>query len=336
MSQYAHLSTPDPTVPAIPKFPGVINRETMPAMRERFQVPPEQRVAQYEGRLPAETAYKLTDHTVPVDGGEITVRVIIPTSTAQEGPEFEFPVLVHYHGGGWSIGSIDGDDLGLRILSVATRVVTVNVGYRLAPENPFPIPLNDSYTALKWTVSNAKSLRISLAKGFFVGGVSAGGELAAVMTQKSIQDPFFTNTKITGNILSVPLIIHPDAYPTEYAHELLSVKQNADAPILDRTLMDAFLDCHRAPPTSPDFSPLLGSREGLPPTYLQICGLDPLRDEGLLWERLLREQGTPTKLDIYPGVPHGFPPIFPGSPLGKKWHADWEAGVKWLLSLVKA
>ncbi|KAJ7805113.1 hypothetical protein B0H14DRAFT_2383090, partial [Mycena olivaceomarginata] len=87
-------------------------------------------------------------------------------------------------------------------------------------------------------------------------------------------------------------------------------------------------------PADPELSPLLADHNGLPPTHLQICGLDPLRDEGLLYERLLREQGILTRLDIYPGVPHGFSSMLPEMTATKKWDADLREGLKWVLAAV--
>jgi len=95
--------------------------------------------------------------------------------------------------------------------------------------------------------------------------------------------------------------------------------------------MDMFYECLCGTPADPEVSPVLADHTGLPPAYIQICGLDPLRDEALLYERLLREQGIRTKLDIYPGVPHGFKYMFPEMAATKKWHADLLDGFKWVL-----
>ncbi|KAK7036353.1 Esterase/lipase/thioesterase [Favolaschia claudopus] len=337
MAQYTHLSTPDPEIPPIPKYPGVLSKDAVPAMRKLFTTPLERRLAMYEGRLPDESSYKVQDHALKVDGGEITVRVVTPVPTADEGAEFEFPVMVYFHGGGWVVGGLHQKDFDLRIISVEMRLVTVNVDYRLAPEYPFPIPVNDSYAALKWTVENAQTIHASPSKGLIVCGASAGANLAAVVAHRSLKDPFFAQhegRKVTGQILQIPVLVHPQGYPTEYAGELLSYEQNRDAPILPRELMDLFWECYAAPPTSPDLAPLLADRTGLkfPPVHFQICGLDPLRDEGLLYERLLREEGVKTKLDIYPGAPHGFSSMFPATTAGKKWDADWREGIRWLLA----
>ncbi|KAJ7786683.1 Alpha/Beta hydrolase protein [Mycena olivaceomarginata] len=298
--------------------------------------------------------YTLENHTIPVEDGEICVRTVSPKPTADE--ISDFPVLVFFHGGGWVVGSIDSRDLDLRILSVDLHLVIVNVGYRyilrayipanvlpmywsatiirLAPEHPFPAGLNDCYAALKWTVENCHKIGGDVEKGFIVCGASAGANLAAAVTHRSLKDPFFKDRRITGNVLQIPVLVHPAAYPPQYASELLSYKQNEDAPILSKALMDVFYDCLAGPPADPELSPLLADHNGLPPTHLQICGLDPLRDEGLLYERLLREQGILTRLDIYPGVPHGFNSMLPEMTVTKKWNADLREGLKWVLATV--
>ncbi|KAJ7851061.1 Alpha/Beta hydrolase protein [Mycena olivaceomarginata] len=330
MSQYSHLSEPDPELPgSIPRIggPGPVTEDLIPTMRQTMEVPLSQRLDQYKTRLPSDSAYKLEDHTVAVEDGEINVRTVSPTTGGGDG---QLPVLVYFHGGGWVFGGLDTNDFDLRILCVDLRLVIVNVDYRLAPEHRFPIGLNDCYAALKWTVENARKIGGSIERGFVVCGASSGANLAAAVTHRSLKDPFFENHKITGQILQIPVLVHPAAYPPEYASELLSYEQNKDAPILSKEQMDLLYNCLNGPPSDPQLSPLLADHTGLPPSYLQICGLDPLRDEGLLYERLLREQGILTKLDIYPGVPHGFHAMLPGMRAAKKWDADLRQGIKWV------
>ncbi|THH13378.1 hypothetical protein EW146_g6834 [Bondarzewia mesenterica] len=88
----------------------------------------------------------------------------------------------------------------------------------------------------------------------------------------------------------------------------------------------------KAPPTHPDFSPALASSHvGLPRACIQICGLDPLRDEGLLYEKLLATQGVDTKLFVYAGVPHGFDLSCPDLPAAQQFARDFREGLRWLL-----
>jgi hypothetical protein len=108
------------------------------------------------------------------------------------------------------------------------------------------------------TVENCKAIHGSLSKGFIVGGISAGGNLTAAVTHRSLKDPFFEKHKITGNLLQIPAVVHPAACPPElvphllssnrrnkfpqhrYASELLSWAQNAEAPILGKAQIDLF------------------------------------------------------------------------------------------------
>ncbi|KAF7341791.1 Abhydrolase-3 domain-containing protein [Mycena sanguinolenta] len=326
MSQYAHLSEPDPEFPEIPRNAGPLTVDDIPTIREMMSTTGN---ALNAHRLPPDSTYTVKDHTIAVDGVEIVIRTVSPTPLPNEDPEY--PVLVYFHGGGWIAGDLNTDDFTLRMLSVELRLASVNVDYRLAPEFPFPAAINDCYAALKWTVNNCKSMHGSLDKGLIVGGASAGANLAAAVTHRSMKDPFFEKHKLSGHLLQIPALIHPAAYPPEYASELLSFTQNAEAPILSKAGMNLFYDCLKGPSTDPDVSPLLADHAGLPPAYIQVCGLDPLRDEGLLYDRLLREQGVSTRLDIYPGVPHGFNAFAPSIAATKKWEADLRAGLKWLL-----
>ncbi|KAJ7859869.1 Alpha/Beta hydrolase protein [Mycena leptocephala] len=240
------------------------------------------------------SSYSVEDFKIAVEGGEITVP--------------EFPVLFWTHGGGFVAGDLELDDFPHRILSVKYRISTVSVEYRLAPEHPFPIGLNDCYSALKWTVENAKRISGDPAKGFLVGGASAEGNLATVLAHRARDDPFFQNHKITGQILQFPGVLHRAAYPPQFVPRAFSHEQKLTDPNLASGLL-------QVPPSDPEGSPLLA------PAYIQVCGLDPLRDEVLLYERVLREAGVKTRLDIYPGLPHGF----------HMFEADLNAGLVWLL-----
>ncbi|KAF8191930.1 Alpha/Beta hydrolase protein [Mycena galopus ATCC 62051] len=334
MSQYAYLSEPDPELPEIPKMGGPMTPDLIPALRKSFEDASARKLDTYKTRLPPDSAYRLENHIIAGEGGdaEFSVRTISPTPTGDEPSEVQFPVLVFLHGGGWVAGSIESRDLDLRILSVELRISIVNVGYRLAPEHPFPAGLDDSYAAVKWTVENCSRIRGSVDKGLIVCGSSAGANITAAITHRALKDPFFERQKITAQILQIPAVVHPAAYPAEYVPELLSYEQNADAPILSKDAIEFFYECLGGSPTDPELSPLLAAdHTGLPPAYLQICGLDPLRDEGLLYERLLREQGVRTRLDIYPGVPHAFSGSLPEMTASKKWEADLREGIKWAL-----
>ncbi|KAI0708768.1 Alpha/Beta hydrolase protein [Cerioporus squamosus] len=282
-------------------------------------------------RLPESSQYILSDERVAVKGGEITIRYVRPAA----GDGDTFPVLVWFHGGGWMLGDIDSDDAHLRTICVELNIAVVNVDYRLAPEYPFPIPFEDSYTALEWVVNHASELKIDLKKGFLVGGDSAGANMSAAITIKAREDPLFREYPLTGQYLREPTVLHHGAVPEKYQDEIRSFSEFTSTPILNTESMHRFLNVY-APPTSARderVSPLLaGSHAGLPPAFIQVQELDPLRDEGILYEKLLRQAGVPTKVILYPGCFHAFHYCFPHIAAAVKLDRDAREGIKWLLT----
>ncbi|KAJ6522235.1 cytochrome P450 [Mycena vulgaris] len=299
MSQYSYLSAPDPEF-----------MEIMEGFRPQLPAGELCSTGLGVAHQLADTAYRVVNRTIPVDGGEIAIRCIQPTPQEGEIPDSRASLATRW-----------------RILSVEFRLSVVNVDYRLAPEYPFPTGLNDSYAALKWAVDNAPEISASLTKGFLLGGASAGAHYTAAIAHRARDDPFFEAFPLTGQILQIPAVLHPAAYPEQFKAELW-VEQNKDAPILSKANLEFFFDCLKGEPSDPELSPLLASHESLPPAYIQVAGLDPLRDEGLLYERLLRESGVKTKLDVYPGVPHGFHISLPQLALSRQWAMDFRVGLR--------
>jgi len=238
-------------------------------------------------------------------------------------------MLVWMHGG----GDLDSDDPLLQKLATELRISIVNVDYRLAPEFPFPTGLNDSYEALKWASMHAPELNADITKGFILGGISAGANFTAVLAHCARDDPIL-HGKLTGQLLLLPTVVHADAVPEQYKSELLSMEQNKDAPLLGKSLMNTIYNLYGiTDPADPKMSPLLfPSHKNLPPAHIQVCGWDPVRDEALLYEKVLKEQSVKTSLEVYPGVPHGFHVIFPTLAQSIKWEEDVRKGIRWLLS----
>ncbi|KAI0266777.1 Alpha/Beta hydrolase protein [Gloeopeniophorella convolvens] len=317
MSQYAHLSVIDPELDAFLKEhsqpPLIAPSADLAVIRETFTKEIQPLISSFqEARLSPDAKYQVKDFKIPVEGGEIVARAIIP-GTGEEGKTY--PLLVYAHGGGFVVGDVDTSDYSLRNLSTELQVTTLNVDYRLAPEHQYPVAVDDNYAALKWAVDNVDALAVDLKKGLVVGGLSAGANIAAALSLRARDDPFFRNVPIAGQYLACPMLIHPDAQ-SKYDTYPWTV-----APTYTRQ----------------DVSPILASSHAnLPPAFLQVCGLDPLRDDGFLYERLLREAGNKTRILAYAGVPHGFFLGHPMLTLAKKYEADTRDGLRWLLGQTAA
>ncbi|KAH9888111.1 alpha/beta hydrolase fold-domain-containing protein [Cubamyces lactineus] len=346
MTLHAHLATPDPELgPLLAKLgpPAPPTGDPL-VLRRQFEAASFLHQAQWEDRLPPASEYRVEEHLVRVDGdgagedGHITVRCYTPTP--HDNRQAGFPLLVWYHGGGFVAGDLDLDDNYLRNLCVDLQLSIVNVGYRLAPEHVFPTGFNDAYAGLKWASGHAPALRASLRAGFIVGGTSAGANLAAAVALRARDDPFFapgSGREITGQLLQTPQVLHLAADAGSYAPELRSMEEQADAPFLTARKLRAFADALRAPPNDERISPLLAaSHAGLPPAFIQVFGLDPLRDEGLLYARLLRDAGVQTRLNVYPGVPHTFMMVFPETEVAARVERDVRDGLRWLLAPLRS
>ncbi|KAF7297779.1 Abhydrolase-3 domain-containing protein [Mycena kentingensis (nom. inval.)] len=333
MAEYAHLSVPDPefapllermlTAPTAKDVPMSVRRQ---GYNQRFA---ELSQKTYAPRVPHESNFVVQDHQVGA-GASIRVRSVVPLG------EGTFPLLVWAHGGGWISGTADTDDLPVRAIAHEIKLATINIEYRLAPEHRHPTQINDCLAAIKWAISNASLLRADLNKGFILAGLSAGAHLMALLAHRLRDDPFFAGTPITGQVLQFPLLVHPDAYPEHYKDRLLSYQQNKQGPILSsQIVLESWyhlLSETNVLPSDPTASPLLALHNNLPPTVIQVAGLDPLRDEGLLYNDLLRNAGVKTRLEIYPGLPHTFNYPFGQFRAAKQYEKDYRAGLRWLLA----
>jgi acetyl esterase len=241
---------------------------------------------------PFEEVAAVTDHRVPVAGGEITVRVYKP---AGMGPH---PVLVFYHGGGWVIGDLYTHDGICRAMVNAAGCAVASVDYRLAPEFKYPVPVEDSYAGLLWVVANATRLGLDPAR-IAVGGDSAGGNLAAVMSLLARDR--------RGPRLLLQILVYP---VTNYDFGTASYRENATGFVLTTEDMRWFWRHYlsreeqgREMMASPIQAKSLAD---LPPALVVTAGCDPLRDEGEAYAARLRDAGVAVTLTQYPGMFHGF------------------------------
>jgi hypothetical protein len=139
---------------------------------------------------------------IPVeDGSEITLRIYYPPGY-ERGNSGLLPCYFNVHGGGWVIGDLGDDDSFLRTVCVECNAIIVDVGYRLAPEYKYPIPVTDCWDAFKWTVKNGEKYGIDKTK-IAVGGFSAGGHISAVISQLARDQDF--EAKPCFQLLVIPV-----------------------------------------------------------------------------------------------------------------------------------
>ena len=235
---------------------------------------------------------EVDDRSIPGPAGEIPIRIYTPQAP---GP---LPLLVYFHGGGWVICSLETHDAVCRLLAKQTPAIVVSVDYRLAPESKFPAAAEDCYAAACWVAEHAAAIGGD-PKRFAVGGDSAGGNLAAVV---SLMARDRAKPKIGFQLLIYPVIDH--------GYDTASYRENADGYLLTKESMAWFWNHYLAGAddgANPYASPLRAkSLADLPPAMVVTAEFDPLRDEGEAYAERLRKAGVPVKLKRYAGLIHGF------------------------------
>lgn len=239
----------------------------------------------------AEPVAKVSNRSVSVAGGEIPVRIYMPAGV---GPH---PVCVYFHGGGFVFGDLELIDKVARSLCNASNAAIVSVGYRKAPEYPYPTAPEDCYAALVWTSENAAGLGLDPTR-IAVLGDSAGGNLAAVVTQMARDR---RGPKISYQVLVYPVIDADGSYHSR--------TENAEGYLLTSKAMTWFFDHYLGKSSltkEAHVSPIRGILECLPPATVITAGFDPLRDEGDAYAEALARAGVPVEHLRNPSMIHGF------------------------------
>lgn len=265
---------------------------------------------------------------IPMRDGHLNqLRIITPGTDSPSG----LPLMVFIHGGAFFAGTNKQTVPWARAISSLYKVIVVLPAYRLAPEYKFPISSSDTWDTVQWISKNASSLSADLSAGFVLAGLSAGGNLATVAAQKALEANL--SPGLTGVLASVPYCLSEEIVPQEYKDLWFSRDQNANAPILGSSEMNMMTRQWEPNPLSTDFSPFNSKVRfvGLPKTYVQVCGLDSLRDDGLIYARALRKDGVDVKLDVYPGMMHGHFNVVPEHTLSVKANIDLICAAGWLL-----
>ena len=237
-----------------------------------------------------------SDVEVPVKGGAITVRIYRPHSDGAGPTTPVRPLHVFLHGGGWCVGTLYERDPRCREIAVGARCVVASVDYRLAPEHPFPTPLEDCYAALEWLVEHGDELGVDTSR-VSIGGESAGGNLAASIC-------------LLARDRGGPTIAYQwlDVPATDLTLSSPSIDGVPDGYLLDRADMETYISCYLPDPSlasDPAVSPLFAEdHSGLPPAWITGCELDKLRDDAALYADALRETGVTVRSRTLPGMFH--------------------------------
>jgi acetyl esterase len=189
-------------------------------------------------------------------------------------------------------------DRPCRTFANGAGCVVVSVDYRCAPESRFPTAANDSFAATRWVADNAAELGIDASR-IAVGGDSAGGNLAAVVSQMA--------RDAGGPQIVFQLMIYP---VTDFAFDTPSYREVGEGYGLTTPMMDWFWEQYLADPAdgaNPYASPIRAtSLAGLPPAAVYVVEYDPLRDEGLAYAEALRAAGVPADARCFDGLVHGY------------------------------
>ncbi|WP_018913254.1 alpha/beta hydrolase [Thiomonas sp. FB-6] len=209
-------------------------------------------------------------------------------------------LVVYFHGGGWVLGSVAAFEPYTALLAQRTGTAVLSVDYRLAPEHPFPTPVDDAEAALRFGAAEGARLLGRPLRRLVVMGDSAGATLATVAARR-----LAAAAGTRGADLQV--LVYP---VTDAGFDTPSYRDFAEGYLLTAADMHWFWNHYCADPSlrmDPDASPLHGDRlHVLPPTLLFSAELDPLRDEGERYAARLREAGVDCEMQRCPGVLHSF------------------------------
>jgi len=204
-------------------------------------------------------------------------------------------IFVFFHGGGHTIGDLDSHDEPCRRLAADANCTLVSVGYRLAPEAPFPAAVDDAWAAVRWADANRTDLGGAPDAKIVVGGDSAGGNLSAVVALMA---------RDVGLDLAAQCLVYPGTRTDDASP---SMTENGVGYLLDLETMDWFREQYAADPKDWRASPIYAdSHAGVAPALVITAEYDPLRDQGADYARALEAAGVPVTYSNYDGMTHVF------------------------------
>jgi len=269
--------------------------------------------------LPAVEGVGSRDEFVPGPPGDPAVRLRVYTPNDQPN---KLPALYWIHGGGYVMGDVEQDDRLMMQLVKRIGCVAVSVDYRLAPEHPFPAPVEDCYAGLKWLFLHAAELGVEPTR-IAIGGASGGGGLAAGLALLTRDRG---ELQVAFQLLIYPMIDDRNLTPASYAitdPRMWNRESN-------RLGWKAYLGHDGG---GADVSPYAAAARAtdltnLPPAYIPVGALDLFVDENIEYAQRLIQAGVPTELHVYPGAFHGFDLFAPSATVSKQFKADRDNALK--------
>lgn len=250
---------------------------------------------------------RVQDLEIPLDGRTLSARLYVPEAAAELPP-----LVVYLHGGGWVLGTLDTHDATCRALARASGAAFLSLAYRLAPENPYPAPLDDVFDAVMWCRSAAERLGIDASR-MALAGDSAGANLAAAAAIR------LRDAAISG--VDAQLLLYP---VTDRDLDNASYRANGNGDyFLSTAMMRWFWNCYVGADetATPGLAAVLRHPDlaGLPAATIITAQYDPLRQEGAAYAARLSAAGTPCTLLEAPGMIHGFISMFEQVPSALPW-----------------
>lgn len=236
---------------------------------------------------PGPDMHEVREVAIPVAGGAIPARLYLPVARPAG-------LCVYFHGGGWTLGALDDFDALVRTLAARSGAAFLSVDYRMAPEHPFPIPVDDAIASVRWAAANLA--RLGAGAHLAVAGDSAGGNLATVAAL-ALRGEVAIDLQILFNPAVDTDTTRPSfaAYGTDY--------------LLKAADIDWFMEHYAADADrrDPRIAPLLtADLSAAAPAWIGVAEFDVLTDEAVAYAAALQAAGTPATLRRVEGVMHGF------------------------------
>jgi acetyl esterase/lipase len=297
---------------------GGINLHDIPTTRKMM----DELAAAQMAKAPPIEGVSIEDRYAPGPAGapEVFIRIYQPTDRPAA-----LPALLWIHGGGYVLGSVERDDLLAKHLARVGQCVVASVEYRLAPEHPFPAPVEDCYAALKWLSAHSADFGVNTSR-IAIGGASAGGGLAAGLALLARDR---AEVEVAFQLLIYPMIDDRNVAPASETVPDTFVWSREN----NRMGWRAYLGRE---PGGADVSPYAAAARGtdltgLPPAYIPVGDLDLFLDENIIYAQRLLAAGVPTELHVYPGAFHGFNGFAPGAEVSRRFNTDRDNALKRML-----